>query len=106
MAHRLYLDGDKAVYKLSKEIELKGGESPVTEFRLREAKASDYTGYSKGASIKITAIGTELDMVMVARRTIKTVAAMGDQPEGIVDRMTNRDLHQLTKICEALGFFE
>lgn len=103
---RLYLEGGKAVYRLRQAIELKN-ESEVSEFRLREPSAADFLAYSKGMVVRVDQDKTtEVDLVMMGRRTLRAVSTLADQPAGVVDRMSRRDLDDLTKIGDALGFFD
>ncbi len=106
MDGRIYLDGKKAVYVLRSAIELKN-DTEVKTFTLREPTAADFLSYSKGMTVTVSREGaTEIDMVMMGRRTIRAVSTLADQPAGIVDRMSRRDLDDLTKIGDALGFFD
>jgi len=106
MAGRLYPEGGKAVYVLRTPIELLN-KTMIESFALREPTAADFLTYSKGMVVTVSREGsTEIDMVMMGRRTMRAVSALADQPAGVVDRMSRRDLDDLTKIGDALGFFD
>jgi len=103
---RLYLENGKAVYQLRAPIELKN-DTNVETFALREPTAADFLAYSKGMVVTVSREGsTEIDMVMMGRRTMRAVSTLADQPSGVADRMSRRDLDDLTKIGDALGFFD
>jgi hypothetical protein len=106
MAGRLYLEDGKAVYILRSPIDKANGEK-IAAFRLREPSAADFLAYSKGMTVIVSREGaTEIDMVMMGKRTIRAVAKLADQVESIVERMSRRDLDDLTNIGDALGFFD
>lgn len=106
MAGRIYLEDGKAVYILRSPIEQANGDK-ISAFRLKEPTAADYLAYSKGMSIQVSREGgADIDMVMMAKRTIRAVARLSGQVETIIERMSRRDLDDLTKIGDALGFFD
>ena len=106
MDGRLFLRADKAVYTLGKSIKMLAGDD-LTEIVLREPQASDYVSYSKGMSVTVSRDGaTEVDAIMMTRRTMRAVATLAEQPVGIVDKLSVRDVRTLGEVCEALGFFE
>jgi hypothetical protein len=106
MDARLFLDDGKVVYRLGTELELKNGEMLI-EVALREPQAADYVSYSGGMAVRVSRDGSsEIDTVMMVRRTMKAVVTLADQPAGIVDRFSVRDIRTLGEVCDALGFFE
>ena len=106
MDGRVYLEKGRAVFKLRKPIELQNG-TTVTHFSMREPSAADFLAYSKGMTVSVGRDGTtEIDMVMMGKRTLRAVAALADEPIGVVERIGRRDLDDLTKIGDALGFFD
>jgi len=105
MDGRLYLDGGKAVYRLARPVELANG-AALDVLTIREPVAADYVSYSKGMSVTVKDGATEIDSVMMTRRTMRAVSALADQPIGVIDRLAVRDIRTLTEVCDALGFFE
>lgn len=106
MEGRIYLQDGKAVYRLRQEIDLLNG-GTIAEFKMRSPSAKDFMAYSQGMVVSVSREGkTEIDMVMMAKRTIKAVAALADQPASVVERMGRKDLSDLTDIGDALGFFD
>jgi hypothetical protein len=103
---RIFLDGDKALYTFRTPIELLNGEK-VSSVRLREPSAADFLAYSKGMTVTVSRDGaTNIDMVMIGKRTIHAVARLSGQPDSIIERMSRRDLDDMTKVGDALGFFD
>jgi len=106
MDGRLYLEDSKAVYILRSPIEQANGDK-ISALRMKEPSAADYLAYAKGMTVTVSREGgTDIDMVMMAKRTLRAVARLSGQIETIVERMSRRDLDDLTKIGDALGFFD
>lgn len=104
---RLYVEGGRAVFVLSRPQKLENGDV-IEAVSLREPMASDYLDFSRGMSVTIKDGATEVNAVMMTRRTIRAVATLGDVKggEGVVGRFPNRDVRVLGELCDALGFFE
>lgn len=107
MDGRLYAEGGKAVYVLLSPITLADG-TKIETVRLREPNAGDYVEYSKGMSVTVKDGATEVNTVMMTRRTIRAVDRLGEIKGGsaIVERFAVRDIRALGEVCDALGFFE
>ena len=108
MEGRLYLQDGKAVYKFRQPIELvNASKDIVSTISLKEPSAADFLAYSKGMTVTVSREGaTEIDMVMMGKRTIRAMSRLSGQPEGVIERMSRRDLDDLTKVGDALGFFD
>lgn len=110
---RLYLKGGKAVYTLTKPVELLNGQK-LTEIVLREPTAADYSVYARGMSVKVSGGVTEIDAVMMHNRVVQAVERLttssqgaADSPwQGVADRIPRREIRTIGEVCDALGFFE
>jgi hypothetical protein len=106
MEGRLYLDKKLAVYVLRKPIELKNG-TELKQFAMREPNAEDFLAYSQGVVVRVGRDkSTEIDIVMIGKRTLRAVSLLADEPIGVVERIDRKALDELTNIGDALGFFD
>lgn len=105
MEGRVYLDGGKAVFKLSAPIKLENGQE-VSLIKMRMPTQGDYEDYAKGMKVIVRKEGAEVDDVMQEKRNSAAVSMLAEIPLGVVRRISRIDFRKLTGVCEALGFFD